>query len=113
MPQYHIAQFNIAKMRAPIESESMAGFVSRFGISRLEADEYYRVALDFYQKNNLDQAIHNINSAIELLPNRAEYFAARGYFRLEDGDPKRAEPDFDKAIRGLERVKSRVNKPAS
>jgi tetratricopeptide (TPR) repeat protein len=76
----------------------MARLVSRFGISRLEADEHYRIALDFFQKNNLDQAILNMNIAIELLPNRAEYYAARGFFRLEDGDPNRAEPDFDKAL---------------
>jgi tetratricopeptide (TPR) repeat protein len=71
----------------------MARLVARFGITRLEAD-----ALDFFQKNNLDQAILNMNSAIELLPNRSEYHAARGFFRLEDGDPNRAEPDFDKAL---------------
>lgn len=76
----------------------MARLVSRFGISRLDADEHYRVALDFFQKNNLDQAILNMNSAIELVPNRAEYYAARGFMRLEDGDPNRAEPDFDKAL---------------
>lgn len=76
----------------------MARLVARFGMTRLEADEHYRIALDFFQKNNLDQAILNMDSAIELLHNRAEYYAARGFMRLEDGDPTRAEPDFDKAL---------------
>ena len=76
----------------------MARLVAHFGVSRLESDEHYRIALDFYTKNNLDQAILNMDSAIELLPNRAEYYAARGFFHLEDGDPNRAEPDFDKAL---------------
>lgn len=76
----------------------MARLVARFGMTRYDADEHYRIAIDFFQKNNLDQAILNMNSAIELLHNRAEYYAARGFFRLEDGDPTRAEPDFDKAL---------------
>jgi tetratricopeptide (TPR) repeat protein len=76
----------------------MARLVARFGMTRYEADEHYRIALDFFQKNNLDQAILNMDAAIELLHNRAEYYAGRGFFRLEDGDPTRAEPDFDKAL---------------
>jgi tetratricopeptide (TPR) repeat protein len=76
----------------------MARLVARFGISRYEADEHYRIALDFYQKRNLDQAVHHLNSAIELFPNRAEYYAARAFFRLEDGLPNEAEPDLEKAL---------------
>jgi tetratricopeptide (TPR) repeat protein len=72
---------------------------SRFGITRYEAEEYYRIALDYYNKKNLEEAIHNIDGAIELFPNRAEYYATRGFFRLEDGLPDEAEPDFDKALK--------------
>ena len=77
----------------------MGIFGSRFGITRYEADEYYRIALDFYQKKNLEEALHNITHAIELFPKRAEYHATRGFFRLEDGLRDEAEPDFDKALR--------------
>jgi tetratricopeptide (TPR) repeat protein len=77
----------------------MARLVARFGVSRYEADELYRIALDAYQKKNLEQAILNMDSAIELFPNRAEYYAARGFFRLEDGVTDKAEADFDMALK--------------
>jgi tetratricopeptide (TPR) repeat protein len=76
----------------------MARLVSRFGVSRYDADEFYRIALDAYQKKNLEQAVLNMNSAIELYPNRSEYYAARGFFRLEDGDNDKAGADFDLAL---------------
>ena len=76
----------------------MARLVARFGVSRYDADEFYRIALDFYQKKNLDQAVLNMNSAIEHYPNRSEYYAARGFFRLEDGDIEKAAVDFDLAL---------------
>ena len=76
----------------------MARLVSRLGITRYEADEYYRIALASYQKRNLDEAVLNLNHAIEAYPRRAEYYAVRGYFRLQDGLPDEAEPDFDHAL---------------
>lgn len=77
----------------------MAGLVSRLGITRYEADEYYRIALASYQKKKLDDAVINLNHAIEAYPRRAEYYAVRGYFRLQDGLPDDAEPDFDHALK--------------
>lgn len=76
----------------------MARLVARLGVSRYEADEHYRIGLDFYQKKNLDQAITHISQAIDAFPNRSEYYAARGFFRLEDGDDKKAAGDFDLAL---------------
>ena len=76
----------------------MARLVSRLGITRYDADEYYRIALASYQKKNLDEAVLNLNRAIEAYPRRAEYYAVRGYFRLEDGLYEEAEPDFDYAL---------------
>ncbi|MCA9912466.1 MAG: tetratricopeptide repeat protein [Anaerolineae bacterium] len=76
----------------------MARMGARLGLTRYEADEYYRMALSHYQKNNLEEAINNINLALELFPNRAEYYATRGLFRLEDGLPEQAEADFDAAL---------------
>jgi len=78
----------------------MARLVARLGITRYEADEYYRIALDFYNKRNLEEALNNLNSAIELNPHRPEYYATRGFFRLEDGLPAdKTEPDFDEALK--------------
>ena len=84
----------------------MARLVSRFGLTRYEADEYYRIALDFYKKNNLKEAVENIELAINLNPSRAEYYAARGLFRMADdemlaGAQTRAnlEADFTEALK--------------
>jgi len=77
----------------------MARLVARFGLTRYEADEYYKIALDDFRKKNLEQAILNISHAIDALPNHAEYYAARGYFRLEDGDKPKAEIDFIEALK--------------
>lgn len=76
----------------------MARLVARLGITRYEADEYYRIALANYQKKNLDEAVLNINFAIDMYPRRAEYYAARGFFHLQDGLPIKAEPDFDQSL---------------
>lgn len=76
----------------------MARLVARLGVTRYEADEYYRIALASYEKKNLDEAVLNLNRAIEMYPRRAEYYAARGYFRLEDGLPDDALPDFEQAL---------------
>lgn len=77
----------------------MARLVSRLGVTRYEADEYYRIALASYKKKKLDDAVDNLNYAIEAYPRRAEYYAVRGYFRLQDGLPDDAEPDFDHALK--------------
>lgn len=75
------------------------GFLgTRFGLSRYEADENYHKALDYYSNNNLDQAVLHMNSAIELQPKIAEYYAARGFFRLEDGVLEEAAADFEQAL---------------
>lgn len=75
------------------------GFLNtRFGLSRYEADENYHKALDYYSNSNLDQAVLHMNSAIELQPRIAEYYAARGFFRLEDGILDDAAADFDQAL---------------
>lgn len=76
----------------------MARLGSRFGLTRYEADEYYRLALNAFRDRNLDDAIHNMGYALELLPNNAEYHAARGFFYYEHGDPARARADFEAAL---------------
>lgn len=77
----------------------MARFVPRLGVTRYEADEYFRMALKAYNKNNLEEAIQNATRALELVPNNAEYLAARGLFYLEHGIPDKAEADFDASLR--------------
>jgi tetratricopeptide (TPR) repeat protein len=85
------------------------GFGKRFGLTRYDADEYYKQALEAYRKHDLAEAINRITLAIELLPNHAEYYAARGFFYLEDGVRDKADantggrkgaiPDFEAALK--------------
>lgn len=77
----------------------MAYLSQRLGLTRYEADEYYALALDAYQKGKFDDAIDNVGFAITLLPLNSEYHAARGLFYLEDGVDDKAKASFDEALR--------------
>jgi tetratricopeptide (TPR) repeat protein len=77
---------------------AMPTFNQRLGFTRYEADEYYQRALDAFKKRDFDAAIDAMNDAIELLPRKAEYLAARGFFFLEDGEQKKALEDFHSAL---------------
>jgi tetratricopeptide (TPR) repeat protein len=77
----------------------MAGFTRRLGTARFEADEYYQQALEAYRKGRYDAAINALNYGLALLPNRAEYYAARGFIYLEDGVRDKAQADFQEALR--------------
>ncbi|RMG70128.1 MAG: tetratricopeptide repeat protein [Chloroflexi bacterium] len=74
------------------------GLGQRLGLTRYDADEHYKKALVLYQARELDKAIIEIGYAIELLPGNAEYYAARGFFFLEDGIDKEAKQNFEQAL---------------
>jgi tetratricopeptide (TPR) repeat protein len=76
----------------------MPALSQRLGMTRFEADEYYRQALDAYARRDLGLAVDQMNYAIELLPTKSEYFAARGFFQLEDAAYDEAEKDFARAL---------------
>lgn len=76
----------------------MARLVERLGLTRYDADQYYKEALQAYKKQNLEEAYAQIKLAIELLPSLAEYHAAQGFFYLEDDAQSKAEDAFDKAL---------------
>jgi tetratricopeptide (TPR) repeat protein len=78
----------------------MSAFGQRLGLNRYDADENYKQALEAYRKHQLDDAITKMDEAIALLPNRAEYYAARGFFYLEKGgrDKEKAQADFQQAL---------------
>ena len=76
----------------------MPRLTQRLGFTRFEADEHYQQALEHYGKRNINDAILAIELAIELLPTNAEYYAARGFFYLEDGVDQKAAADFEKAL---------------
>lgn len=76
----------------------MPALNQRLGLTRYEADEHYKRALDAYRKSNLDEAVEAMSYAINLLPTKAEYYATRGFFQLEDAALTEAEADFDRAL---------------
>jgi tetratricopeptide (TPR) repeat protein len=77
----------------------MARITQRIGLPRYEADELYKRALAAYQKGQFDQAIDQMNKAIDLLPTRAEYWAMRGFIYLQDGVEDKAKADFEEALK--------------
>jgi tetratricopeptide (TPR) repeat protein len=77
----------------------MPSFNQRLGAGRYEADEYYRRALEAYRKSDFDGAVEAMNDALEALPNKSEYYAARGLIHLEDGEPEKARADFEESLR--------------
>lgn len=70
----------------------------RLGFTRFEADEYYKQALEAYRKGDFDSAVDAMKNAIAALPNKSEYYAARGLMYLEDGVTQSALDDFDHAL---------------
>jgi len=76
----------------------MARLVQRLGLTRYDADEHYKLALQAYKKSDLEEAYAQIRQAIELLPSLAEYHAAQGFFYLEDGLKDEAREAFDQAL---------------
>lgn len=77
----------------------MARLVERLGLTRYEADEYYKQALQAYEKRQIEEALLKMEAAINLLSNEPEYYAARGLFYLEDGIYDKAQADFERALK--------------
>jgi tetratricopeptide (TPR) repeat protein len=77
----------------------MPSFNQRLGAGRYTADEYYRRALEAYRKNDFDGAVEAMNDALEALPNKSEYYAARGLMHLDDGELEKARADFEESLR--------------
>lgn len=74
--------------------------IQRLGLTRYEADEYYRLALEAYtKKRDPDTAILHMNDAIALLPRNPEYYAARGLFQMEESNTEAARADFEQALK--------------
>lgn len=76
----------------------MAKLTQRLGLPRFESDEYYKQALALFPKGQYDQAVDNMDKAIEILP-RSEYYATRGFIHLQDGVDEKAKADFEQALK--------------
>ncbi|MCY3917035.1 MAG: tetratricopeptide repeat protein [Chloroflexi bacterium] len=69
-----------------------------FGVSRYQADERYRAALNAHGERDLKTAMQEIEASIALLPSHAEYHAALGFFLLESKDLAPAKEAFQRAL---------------
>jgi tetratricopeptide (TPR) repeat protein len=58
------------------------------------ADRYYERGLHHFTKDKPDLALADLDAAIEHLPQRAEYYIARGIVLLQSGSPEEAEENF-------------------
>jgi len=77
----------------------MARLVAQLGLTRYEADEHYKIALDFYAKKNMEEALNAIAQAMRLHPYHAEYYATQGFFYLEHGARDKAATAFAEALK--------------
>ncbi len=77
----------------------MTSMAQRLGITRFDADQRYRAGLAAFAARDQRAAINEVQAAIELLPNHAEYHAALGLLLLEDKQKPAAVAAFDEALR--------------
>lgn len=77
----------------------MPRLTQRLGLTRYEADEYYKEALRACENDELEAAILAMESAIDALPTNSEYYAARGLFYLLDSNEEPARRDFEESLR--------------
>jgi tetratricopeptide (TPR) repeat protein len=77
----------------------MPTFGQRFGVSRYEADEAYRQALEAMARGNTGPAFDLLNQAIESHPAGSEYYAARGLIHLQEAEYPQALASFEESLR--------------
>lgn len=77
----------------------MPRLTQRLGLTRYEADEYYKEALRAHDNDKLNEAVLAMENAIDVLPTNSEYYAARGLFYLLDGEIDAASADFEESLR--------------
>jgi len=68
-------------------------------LSSKDARQYDRLGRQSAESGNMEQALQALTRAIELDPERASAYNARGYVYLRLRQPKRALADFSEAIR--------------
>ena len=65
---------------------------------RLSAEDYFSMSISLHQRGEHKQAVESYSRAIELAPQRAEFFNSRGATKSILGDHQGAIADFDEAI---------------
>ena len=76
----------------------MKSLRQRLGIPRFQADERYVAGLAAFVTRDRETSVQEIESAIELLPDHAEYHAALGLVLLDIKRTKDARDCFERAL---------------
>jgi Flp pilus assembly protein TadD len=71
----------------------------RLGLTRDQADAYYRRGLQAYESGDLENAILDLSEAIHYDRGYAEYYSTRGMFHIEDQNTDAAEVDLNYALK--------------
>src|SRR5215475_5991092 len=71
----------------------------RLGLTRDQADAYYRRGLQSHESGDLENAILDLNEAIYYDRGYAEYYSTRGMFHIEEEDIEAAELDLNYALK--------------
>jgi Flp pilus assembly protein TadD len=90
----HNQQTSKATMNQPAWYERFGQIGTRLSL----VDRHYERGLYYFTKNKLDQAIADLDEAIQLQPKRAELYTARGLMLLQNSEPEKAEEDFAYAL---------------
>jgi len=71
----------------------------RLGLTRDQADAYYRRGLQAYESGDLENAILDLSEAIHYDRGYAEYYSTRGLFHIDDQNTEDAELDLNYALK--------------
>ncbi len=84
--------------KSPAESEAKKQAGQRLGAARIEAQAYYERGLRAFGSDNYEDALADLDAAVQRAPGYAELYSARGWIGLEAGKKPGAEEDFRYAL---------------
>src|SRR5258708_30732957 len=71
----------------------------RLGLTRSDADAYYRGGWQSFEDGDFENAILDLSEAIFYDSRHAEYYSTRGLFYLQDNQAPEAETDLNYALK--------------
>ncbi|MHB8626081.1 MAG: tetratricopeptide repeat protein [Aggregatilineales bacterium] len=80
-------------------SEPRRSLVQRIGLARADAQAYYERGLLAFAAHKYEDALADLDAALQLSPGYAELYSARGLVALEAGKLPEAQEDFEYAIK--------------
>jgi tetratricopeptide (TPR) repeat protein len=81
------------------EDREREGVARRLGLTRSDADAYYRRGLQSFEDGDLENAILDLSESIHYDGGHAEYYSTRGLFYVQDNQTPEAETDLNYALK--------------